>query len=406
MMAAFADAAPAWAAAGIVPLPITPDGKKTMVKHPEAFGRPAAMGLAAKPRYAAANLGFMCGAFNRLTVVDVDSPADAELQHVLATYGDSPIIVSTPSGGRHVYYAHNDEPRRVRLDERHPIDMLGSGLCVAPPSVRPSGASYAWLRGGLSDIANGNLPRIREGALQKLEPALSQARPPRSVLGQPATIEQGERNARFLRLTCALALHAKTKADLLEQSREANAAMCKPPLSDAEVLGAVGSAWRYKEQGTLMVPGMESAIIFPRASLSHLLASGEIDAWALLGLFQSSHGVTPGKLFAASPAAMERDRCIGRWDRHRYRNAIRKLCDLGELEQVYSGGKGPHDPAMYRLRPLAKGGKSPPNTNQILPPLSPCLRARNHKRHFRVLAKEQRSRLGQHQNMRRRGELR
>ena len=61
MMAAFADAAPAWAAAGIAPLPVYPDGKKTMVKHPEAFGRPAAMGLAAKPRYAAANLGFMCG---------------------------------------------------------------------------------------------------------------------------------------------------------------------------------------------------------------------------------------------------------------------------------------------------------------------------------------------------------
>jgi hypothetical protein len=78
MMAAFADAAPAWVAAGIVPLPVYPDGKKTMVKQPEAFGRPAAMGLAAKPRYAAANLGFMCGSHNRLTVVDIDSPADAE----------------------------------------------------------------------------------------------------------------------------------------------------------------------------------------------------------------------------------------------------------------------------------------------------------------------------------------
>jgi hypothetical protein len=100
MMAAFTDAAPAWAAAGIVPLPVTPDGKKTMVKQPEAFGRPAAMGLTAKPRYAAANLGFMCGSHNRISVVDIDSPADAELQYALETYGESPIIVSTPSGGR------------------------------------------------------------------------------------------------------------------------------------------------------------------------------------------------------------------------------------------------------------------------------------------------------------------
>ena len=48
MMAAFADAAPAWAAAGIVPLTVSPTGKGWMVKHPETFRRPAAMALAAK----------------------------------------------------------------------------------------------------------------------------------------------------------------------------------------------------------------------------------------------------------------------------------------------------------------------------------------------------------------------
>ncbi len=48
----------------------------------------------------------MCGSHNRLTVVDIDSPSDAELQHALETYGNSPIIVQTPSGGRHVYYSH------------------------------------------------------------------------------------------------------------------------------------------------------------------------------------------------------------------------------------------------------------------------------------------------------------
>ena len=38
MMAAFADAAPAWAAAGVAPLPITADGKRPLVKQPDAFG--------------------------------------------------------------------------------------------------------------------------------------------------------------------------------------------------------------------------------------------------------------------------------------------------------------------------------------------------------------------------------
>ena len=74
-MAAFTAAAESWAAAGIVPLPIAPDGKRPMVKQPDSFGRPSALALVAKPRFAHANLGFMCGSHNRLTVVDIDSPA-------------------------------------------------------------------------------------------------------------------------------------------------------------------------------------------------------------------------------------------------------------------------------------------------------------------------------------------
>ena len=47
------------------------------------------------------------------------------------------------------------------------VDILGEGgLAVAPPSVRPSGGKYAFLRGGLADLAN--LPKIR--SLRNLEP--------------------------------------------------------------------------------------------------------------------------------------------------------------------------------------------------------------------------------------------
>jgi hypothetical protein len=380
MMAAFQDAASEYAAAGIVPLPI--DGKRPLVKHPDRFRRRAALQIAAKPQFANAALGFWCGHVNRLTVVDIDSPTDAELQYALTTYGDSPVIVRTASGKHHAWYRHDGERRSIRPDKSHPIDILGGGICVAPPSVRSSGGKYSFLRGGLADLAN--LPKIRSGALPVNPKGVQESSFLNAVpTSDAATIDNGQRNDRLFKLVCALAHQAETQDALLQQSREANAALCNPPLSDAEVQGRVRSAWRYKMEGRLMVPGMESGILLPRASLSSLLAAGETDAWALLGLFQSSHGVTPGKLFAASPAAMERSRCIGRWDRRRYRNAIRKLCDLGELEQVYSGGKGPHDPAMYRLRPLAKGGKSPPNLNQTLSPLSPSLRGSKHKRHFR-----------------------
>ncbi len=333
-MAAFQDAALEYADAGIVPLPI--DGKRPLVKHPDRFRRRAALQIAAKPQFANAALGFWCGHFNGLSVVDVDSTADAELQYALNTYGDSPIIVKTASGKFHAWYRHDGERRLIRPDKSHPIDILGGGICVAPPSARPSGGKYAFLRGGLSDRAN--LPKIRIGALPKssksefhhralADPVNPSVNPPNSS----ATIEEGERAVRLLKITCALARDAKTKPELLEQSREANAAMCKPPLSDAEVQRAVGSAWGYKMADRLMVAGTDSSIVIPRASIAQLLTAGAVNAHALLTLLRTEHSGRRD-VFAASPEAMAHARLIGSWGKNRYRDAIRKLCDVGELE--------------------------------------------------------------------------
>ena len=76
---------------------------------------------------------------------------------------------------------------------------------------------------------------------------------------------------------------------------------------------------------------------------------------ALLTLLRKAH-IGKHTAFAASPLALERSRLIGSWDKRRYRHATRKLCDLGELEQVYSGGKGARDPALYRFAQPKKGG--------------------------------------------------
>ena len=57
--------------------------------HPGKLGRRAALDIASRPQFAdAPGLGFWCGERNGLTVVDIDSPADAELQHAIDTYGD------------------------------------------------------------------------------------------------------------------------------------------------------------------------------------------------------------------------------------------------------------------------------------------------------------------------------
>jgi Bifunctional DNA primase/polymerase, N-terminal/Primase C terminal 1 (PriCT-1) len=335
-MAAFTDAASAWAAAGIVPLPVYPDGKKTMVKQPGAFGRPAAMGLAAKPRYAAANLGFFCGSHNRLTVVDIDSPADAELQHALTTYGESPIIVQTPSGGRHVYYAHNDEPRSVRLDKRHPIDMLGGGLVVAPPSVRPSGASYDWLRGGLADIANGNLPKIRRGALRDNPRVKPLAGPP---------VPEGERNAQLFRYCRQIVGYCDDLDQLIDAARTWSNSRCVEPETDAKIVATANSVWKYQGGRKRVMQNIVEGPLYQQ-----LIA--DVEVWALYAYLATENGPA-AQFMVADGLATARG-----WPRRMVPRARRALLDMGAIKCVRFPRKGV--PALYRWNlgsPLSAYGK-------------------------------------------------
>jgi hypothetical protein len=328
-MAAFADAAPAWAAAGIVPLPVSPTGKGWMVKHPETFRRPAAMALAAKPRFAGANLGFMCGPINRLTVVDVDSPADSKLQHALATYGDSPIIVSTPSGGRHVYYAHNDEPRKIRPDAGHPIDMLGGGLCVAPPSVRPFGASYAWQRGSLADIANGNLPKIRNGAV------------PKTDLGRGPRVPIGERNAQLFRYCRQIVGHCDDLDALIDAARSWADNQCVAPLPDAEIIATANSVWKYQGGRKRVMQNIVEAPFY-----AALVAN--LPALALYSYLSAENGPNAQFMVADGLGAARG------WPQRFVPKARKALLDMGAINCVRFPRKGV--PALYRwnLAPLSQ----------------------------------------------------
>ncbi|MPZ34871.1 MAG: hypothetical protein GEV13_28460 [Rhodospirillales bacterium] len=346
MAGAYAEAAPAWVAAGIVPLPLGGvDGKRPLVSQPARLGRRAAIDLANRPRFAdAPGLGFWCGQRNGLTVVDIDSTADAEVQHAVNTYGDSPVIVQTASGKAHLYYRHTGERRRIRPDKDHPIDILGEGgLAVAPPSERPAGGRYRFLRGGLGDLRN--LPKIREGAVAQLEPG---ARGHHDVEHRASAekAEPGNRNDTMFRLARELA-HAVVDRDaLLEQVRRCNAEL-SDPLPDAEVQRTVGSVWRYREEGRLLVAGRSAAVFLPCDSVERLLAAGDTDTLALLTMARNAHGALPGKSFALVPQAMAEARLIGSWGRNRYRAAIRQACHLGELKQIATGGRGKNDPSLY-----------------------------------------------------------
>lgn len=87
---------------------------------------------------------------NRLTVIDIDARG-AEGERLLADVqrevGNARFIVRNGGGGFHLYYRHAGEGRKIRLDPRRPIDLLGGGQIVLPPS-RPSEVLLLYIDGG------------------------------------------------------------------------------------------------------------------------------------------------------------------------------------------------------------------------------------------------------------------
>ena len=97
----------------------------------------------------------MAGARNRITVIDIDETGGAGerlLADAQRQFGYSKFITRTPSGGSHAYFRHNGERREIRPDPRKPIDVIGGGPIVLPPS-RGYHHSYEIIHGHLDDLA-------------------------------------------------------------------------------------------------------------------------------------------------------------------------------------------------------------------------------------------------------------
>ena len=100
--------------------------------------------------------GFQLGPTSHITALDIDSQDEAILADALTYHGDTPFIVRT-GGGYHAYYGYAGERRLIRPYHDKPVDILGGGFVVAPPSVAQKG-TYQIISGSLDDLAN--LPPI------------------------------------------------------------------------------------------------------------------------------------------------------------------------------------------------------------------------------------------------------
>jgi hypothetical protein len=318
-MTAFATLQAAYAARRVATYPLK--GNKTpAVRAYDRIGASYSAQLAMRfPDATAA--GFVAGPRNRVTVVDIDS-ADARLvDECLDRFGPTPLQIRSPSGGRHLYYRHNGETRRIKpLPD---VDILGAGNVVAAGSVVPRGR-YEIVLGSLDD-------------LERLPHLAARAAPPAQTRNH---IPEGKRDDTLFRLLLREARHCDDFETLLDVGRTLNM-NCVPPLEDNHVISKVKSAWNYETTGRNWV-GCKARASTDREEI--LAFSRDPAAALLLSLLRVSHPVI-GTRFAVDQ--VKTAELLG-WSRATLISRIRYLIENCRLIIVHRGrGKG--DPHLYEL---------------------------------------------------------
>lgn len=324
MSGLFAEYQPRYAAHGLPTFPVGA-GKRPAVSGYMRVGVSASAQLALK--FAGADaFGLTVGARNRITVLDVDCNDEAVLADALSRYGSTPFIVRSGSGNWQAWYKHDGERRRIRPNPTEPIDILGGGFVIAPPSVTERG-QYQLVQGSIDDLDR--LPPMR---------SVSQLTT-RCQLAIPAgmAIPTGTRNATLFRRALVHARACDDLDGLLDAVRTENLS-CDTPVEDAEVVKIAESAWRYQKAGKNFV-GVGGAIVMHNEIDD--LAASDPDALALLLILRRRH--SQRDQFSLANAMAE---TLG-WRRHRFAATRKRLEDYGAIRCVHRGGRGQNDPSVY-----------------------------------------------------------
>ena len=262
-MGAFTEAAPVLAGLGVPTIPTRAEAPHVpRVKHPESLRVGTMQKLLNRPGLASANAAILCGPISGISVVDVDSPYPIHHEAALEAFGDTPLKISTPSGGVHLYYRHNGEIRSIKpFGEACPLDILGGGLAVLAPSHRPlnpetpdkKAGDYRVLEGRLEDLRR--LPFMKD-ATARLGPVqaahmddIQVGKVFRTSVRAENTQPGGTgRNVDLFHALIQAAHHVPTLDALLIEARAINASFT-PPLPDSEAVTVARKVWQYRESG-------------------------------------------------------------------------------------------------------------------------------------------------------------
>jgi hypothetical protein len=326
---------PVYAERGIATFPCT-ETKTPAVRNYHRFGLPASTALASRFRAASA-FGFMCGRRSGITPLDIDCKDERVLAEAIDRHGKTPIVVRSGSGNSQAWYKYSGERRQIRPWPGLPLDILGGGFVVAPPSKVEKG-EYQFIQGSLDD-----LDRL---------PALQNLSAPAPIQEEWANKRKGDgRNNVLFRLVARAARTVDDIDQLLDYARTRNSEFAELML-DAEVVRVVNSAWKMQCEGRnrFGTYGSWSSLEEVKAFIE------DPDAFFLLAFLRSHNG--PNATFIVTNGLGDQ---FG-WHRRRLAEARRRLIDVGYFSAVRQAGKG--HAALFRwanaaqMRSEPKGGRN------------------------------------------------
>jgi hypothetical protein len=315
----FADWQPQYAERRVATFPVTigRDEKKPSVVGYMKVGLRGSAQLANKFP-GASSFGFTCGPSNGITVVDMDDTDPTIVREAERLFGRSPLLWRTGSGKFAMAFRHNGEARRIRPIPTLPIDLLGGGYCVAPPSA---GAvrRYEIIKGTLADLDR-----------------LPKARIPADIAASSRTkgkIPKGERNNALFQYCRSTVAYCDSLDQLIDAAATWADCQLAAPLPNAEIIKTCSSVWQYRGGRRRIVNNIIEAPQYEK-----LVAN--TDALALLAYLSAENG-RAAEFMIADGLGKARG-----WPLRFVPSARKALLDLGLVECVLPARRGA--PALYR----------------------------------------------------------
>jgi hypothetical protein len=336
----FAAAQPEYAAFGIATFPFdaTQEVKRgPLVSH---YNR---MGLRASERMLlrfsdAPGIAAMAGARNKLTVIDIDengSAGERLLADVQRQFGKSRVIVRTGSGGFHCYHRHAGEGRKIRPDPRRPIDLIGGGPIVLPPSKGFRG-NYEIIHGHVDDLAALEPIRANAATFAHL-----------SIDLDLHSGRKGDRDGRFWPHVARQAHLVGSLDQLLVIAREMNELMAEPwsdSQAQSEIFKRCKYWWNKTQQGNNWY-GVGQYVKTEHKLIDDLMMK-DPDGFTLLMFLRRTHWRRDFALANEACTLMPK----GGWRRQRFASARSRLIQAGYLVVISPAKFNPNRPMILRLK--------------------------------------------------------